>query len=91
MKKIKVLNLEYEIIELSLVDNDIDLLGQINHREQIIRIRNDISEERKKVVLLHEVLHAIFQQTGFNEEHNDEHLIESLSIALYQVFKDNEL
>jgi len=85
----KILNLKYIVIEVESINDNPDLLGWTNHIEQTIKIRRDLSEDRKKVVLLHEVLHCIFQQLGFIDEHDNEQLIESLSTAFYQVLIDN--
>lgn len=88
--KVKVLNLDFEIIEVPVIEHGSDLIGRIEHLNQKIFIQKDISEERKKIVLLHEILHSIFQQLGFVDQHDDEHLINSLSSAFYQVLKDNK-
>ncbi len=92
-KQIKVFGLNYEIEEVDEIDSveeGVIIAGQIQHLQQKILIRKDLSKERKKVTLLHEILHAIFQQLGFNEEHDNEHLINSLSTALIQVLNDNK-
>lgn len=92
-RQIKVFGLNYEIEEVDKIDGckeDEFIVGQIQHIQQKILIRKDLSKERKKVTLLHEIFHAIFQQLGFDEEHDNEHLINSLSTALIQVFNDNK-
>lgn len=81
----KILSLEYEIIEEKIIDNDNDVLGGINYVTQKIHIKKTLSKEHKKIVLLHETLHSILQQLGFDEENDNEHLIDSLSTAIYQV------
>lgn len=86
----KILNLYYEIIETDVIDNDNDVLGRINYITQKIYIKKGLTKEHKKIVLLHEILHSILQQLGFDEEHDNEHLIDSLSTAIYQVFNDNK-
>ena len=87
---IKVLNLNYQIIEKNIIDNDDNVLGRINYVEQVIYIKSCLTEEHKKIVLLHEILHSILQQLGFDEEHDNEHLIDSLSTSIYQVLHDNK-
>ena len=91
METIKILNFTYKIEEIPLIDDDADILGQINHVKQTIFIRNDISAERKRVVLFHEVLHAILEQLGFVEEHDNEHLIDCLAASLLKVKADNQI
>lgn len=86
----KILNLEYKIVEQNIIDNDNDVLGRINYITQIIYIKSNLTKEHKKIVLLHEILHSILQQLGFDEEHDNEHLIDSLATAIYQVINDNK-
>lgn len=89
--EIKILGEKYTVKEVDLIDYDAGTFGQIDHIKNVIEIKKDIPAEKKKVTLLHEILHAIFQQLGFDEEHDDEHLIKSLSASLIQVFTENKL
>lgn len=86
----KILNLNFEVLEVDVIDNDDGVLGRINYITQKIYIKKSLTEEHKKIVLLHEILHSILQQLGFDEEHDNEHLIDSLSTSIYQVIKDNK-
>lgn len=88
--KLKVLNLEYDVIEVPTIEHGSLEIGRVNHLEQKIFIKAGLSNERRKVTLIHEAIHSIFQQLGFNEEHDNEHLISSLATALYQVLNDNK-
>lgn len=88
--KIKILNLDFEVIEKECIEHGQNLIGQTLHFEQKIYILKSLSDERKKIVLLHEILHSILEQLGFEEKHDDEHLIQSLATAVYQVFKVNQ-
>lgn len=88
--KIKIFDLEFEVVEKESITHCGGEIGLIDHLEQKIYILSSLSEERKKIVLLHETLHSIFQQLGFDKEHDDERLISSVATALYQVFQDNK-
>lgn len=88
-EKIKILNLTYEIKEVPIIDHDETTMGMVSHHDQVIYIKNNLTEERKEVVLIHEIIHSIFQQLEFTEENENEHLVQSLATAIYQVFKDN--
>lgn len=88
-KLITVLSQTFEIIEIDSIDFEAPVLGKITHHENTIHICRKLSTDRKKVVLLHEILHSIFEQLGFEEEHDNEHLINSLSTSIYQVLKQN--
>lgn len=56
----------------------------------IENIWSKASEDKKRVTLIHETLHALFEQLGFIEEHGNEHLIKSLSVSLYSVLLENK-
>ena len=74
----------YKIIELPLTheDGSKELYGRHLVKENVILINKDIAESRKKETLIHEVLHAIFYNTGL--EH-DERQIEAISNGLFQL------
>ena len=43
-------------------DDDTDYYGAISHKNQIIFVSKDNNEERGKLALLHEIIHAISEQ-----------------------------
>ena len=75
---------DYKIIEIPLKheDGSKELYGRHLVKENVILINKDIAESRKKETLIHEVLHAIFYNTGL--EH-DERQIEAISNGLFQL------
>ena len=88
---VKVLSQEYVIKRVDVIDKDDPILGMIDHIENVIYIKNNLTPEKEKVTLIHEILHAIFEQLGFDDEHDNEHLIKYLSTALYKVFQGNKI
>ena len=91
MREVKIFGETYEVIEQEIIDNMVEKIGLIDHLQNKIYIKKSISEDKKKVTLIHEILHGVLSQLGFDEEHDNEHLIDSLATALYQVFKSNSL
>lgn len=88
--KIKILSQIFEVEEAAFKDDEEELcFGEIEFEKNRILINRDTSEERKEVTLLHEILHSVFQQLGFKEENDNEHLICSLSEALMMIVKEN--
>ena len=87
--KIKILNLEFEVIEKECVMHGSEAVGQIEHLEQVIEIKKGLSKERKQQILLHEIIHSCFEQLGYRKEHDDEHLIDIISTSLCLVLRDN--
>ena len=74
----------YEILtsKLEHEDRNKELYGRHLVKENVILINEDIAPSRIKETLIHEVLHAIFYNTGL--EHN-ERQIEAISNGLFQL------
>ncbi len=63
--------------------------AEIDYINQVIEIEKDITNEKAKEALLHEIVHGIFESLGFYTENENEHLIQCLANSLYQVLNDN--
>lgn len=91
IKKIKILATEYEVEEVEQIDKYERLLGQINYEEQKIQIDKNISEDMKKEVLIHEILHGILEKLGYVELNEDEQKVHSIASTMYLALKENKL
>ncbi len=89
--KLRILGITYTVKEVSQINDDETLVGICRYQSAEILIKSGISEQDKNITLLHEIMHAILAQLGFDEENDDEKLIKSLSTALYLVLSENEL
>lgn len=89
--KLNILGVEYTVKEVSLINDDQNLLGLCRYHANEILIKSTLSDADKKITLIHEILHAILAQLGFENENDNENLIKSLSTALYLVLKNNNL
>lgn len=87
---VKVLAKTYEIVEVDQIEFGASLLGQIDHIEDLIKIYKNMSFQNKKVTLLHEILHSIFEQLGLDEEHDNEQLIKTISTVIVQILESND-
>lgn len=86
---IKIGAIQYKVNVVNECDEDnLNIDGKIVFPKQEIRIKNGLEKEYQENVLLHEVIHGIFEFCGW--EQNEEN-ITRLSNALYQVLKDNNL
>tara|TARA_R110002051_G_scaffold184296_2_gene253695 strand:+ start:719 stop:1024 length:306 start_codon:yes stop_codon:yes gene_type:complete len=74
----------YAVIEQPLVhkEENKELYGQHAVKHNIIRLNEEVTHSRKVETLVHEVLHAIYFNTGL--EHN-ERQIEAISNGLHQL------
>ena len=89
--KINILGEMYEVVEVDEIDNDAHLAGQILHFKNTIQIKKNMHPEKKRVVLLHEVVHGIFEKLGMDKECNDEHLVQTIASSVHQIIKDNDM
>jgi len=87
--KIKVAGIDYQIQEVAEIDDDPSMMGSCLYQRTIIKIKSNMSNDKKEQTLIHELLHACFNEAGFNEQ--DEDVINRVGIVLYQVLKDNQL
>jgi len=78
-KEIDILGLTYMIEEQA----EYHSYGQVNHDKQVITIDKGISDERKRLTLLHEILHAVLHQVGEPDMANNEDFVHRLSTGLY--------
>ncbi len=90
MESVTILGVPYSVKLVPVISLDELTVGQIDYLKQEILILEGLGDDLFQVTLLHEVLHGIFNQLGFDEE-NNEHLIQALSTALYQVLRENKL
>ncbi|WP_436950226.1 hypothetical protein [Staphylococcus xylosus] len=91
--EINVCGVNYKVIqlgeELGEVDNDPSCLGLCIYRESLIQIKEGLSVERKKQVLIHELLHAMLYEAGYYS--HDEKQVDNLSVVINQVISQNDI
>ena len=85
--QINIMGLDYDILEVDVIERGTNICGQIDHIEQVIKIGKDLKCDRKEQTLVHEVVHGILEQLGYMELHDNEQLVQSLAVALHQTFK----
>lgn len=65
--------------------------------KQVINIEPNTPDQLKEQTLLHEIMHAVWWQTGLwemyrnKDKYMEEHIVATLSQGLYQVLKDNNI
>lgn len=87
--QLKILGLNYDLREVECIEHGTQDIGRVDFINQAIYIKKDLHNDRKKIVLIHEILHAIFEQLGFTEENENEQFINSLAVAIYELLKNN--
>jgi Zn-dependent peptidase ImmA (M78 family) len=98
IKKIETINITPFVYKLVL-DNDkveeeqnsskkmIEYYGYCDKENEEIVIRDDLNKTNFKIVLLHEIIHAMLYKLS-NSKH-DEQAIELISTGLYELIKNN--
>ena len=66
-----------------------NLLGQVLYAESRIDIDSSMSDSKKEQVFIHELVHAMLNEAGYDEQ--NEEIVNRLAIVLYQVLKQNDL
>lgn len=90
--KLKIGGFEWTVEENEEVAGTNDVFGLNFPKEQIIYLKPNLTKQLRSETLIHEVLHAIFWQTGLDTEFDDEQeekIVSALAHGLYQVLRDN--
>lgn len=90
MKTIQILGLTYRISEVECVNKEELRRGEINFLTNEIRIDQSLPEDLKGQVLVHEVLHAIFDLLGYEDLCSDENKVQGIATALYELVQSNQ-
>ena len=89
--KIRILGIDYSVREVQLINDDDTIMGLCRYQANEILIKKGLSDADKKITLIHEILHAVLGQLGFENENDNENMIKSLSTSLYLVIRENNL
>lgn len=87
--EINVSGINYKVKEVDGLIVDRDFLGTVSYPKSLIKIDSSMSSDKKEQVFVHELMHAIFYESGYDE--HEEEMVNRLGITLYQVLKDNDL
>ncbi|MBQ9621244.1 MAG: hypothetical protein IJR41_04840 [Atopobiaceae bacterium] len=81
---VNILGIPYEVVTEEMEDGED---GCISPRRQRITLRDGMCAEKRVQVYLHELVHGILDQLGYEELYEDEHLVQGLAIGLHQALK----
>lgn len=87
--QVNVAGIEYTVQYQDGMMRNHSLLGQVLYPESTIDIDSSMSQSKKEQVFVHELVHAMFNEAGYEEQ--DEEMVNRLAIVLYQVLKQNNL
>lgn len=89
---IKVGGVIYDVEERPFIDvgGGRDYQGCVRYPHSRIELLGDLSLERKRDVLFHEITHAIFYEAGYDGDDVSEDMINRVGKVIHQVIKDND-
>lgn len=90
-ESINILGIDYKIIECDVIDKFSAKEGEIDYLAQEIRLDSTLHDDRRSVVLLHEILHGIVDALSIECLEENEGAIQCLAIALYNTLKNNRI
>jgi hypothetical protein len=84
----RVGTLDYKVTEAPDMIRKHNLFGQVTYDDGIIEVEPTLSEQRKHNVIVHELVHAMLFEAGYDEQ--DEEQVRRLGNVLTQVLRDND-
>jgi Zn-dependent peptidase ImmA (M78 family) len=91
---VKINTVTYDITEVEkLIDDRKTVAGIINYTNSTIEIDDNRSEDNKRICLMHEIAHAILNDSKINKNIDDDDLLENLCDVIakgfIQVIREN--
>ncbi|WP_338651628.1 ImmA/IrrE family metallo-endopeptidase [Lysinibacillus sp. Y5S-8] len=87
--QVNVAGIDYTVQYQEEILKKHSLMGQVIYAESVIEIDQSMSKSKQEQVFVHELVHAMLNEAGYEEQ--DEEMVNRLSIVLYQVLKQNDL
>lgn len=90
IERVKVGGVTYTVKEEDIVeiDGNYNYAGSCTYSATTIELSKRLSHERKTDVFVHELVHAIMNEAGYDD--HDEELVTRVSKVLCQVLRDND-
>lgn len=85
----KIKEVSHRKLQLSNEDLQSEIFGDTRYKPASIRICESMAEDEAKVTLVHEIIHAILHERGFDQESDDESMVDGLAHALRMLAKQN--
>lgn len=84
--EINILGVIYTVKEVDTVNKTDPRRGEINFLTNEIRIDKNMPKSLKEQVLMHEILHAVFDLLGYEKLAVNEKKVQSIATALHHIF-----
>lgn len=95
-EKVFIDDIEYKVEEVSHKELQLsseylkgEYWGDTRYKQASIRICEGMADDEAKITLVHEIIHAILQERGFDQQNNDEAMVDGLAHAFRMLAKQN--
>ena len=89
MEQIKIQGIDYDLCVQDNLIRDFNAQAEINYVQKKIRVDSAIyATDRGYIAIMHEIIHGVLEGLCFEDENNNEHLVQCLAVSLYQIFKE---
>lgn len=95
---LKIGGFDWTVEKNQHVANEGSVFGTTHTHTQKFFLDPSTTDQKNEQTLIHEIVHAVMWQSGlgkrldrFNDNKLEEEIVQSLSMGLYQVLKDNKL
>lgn len=75
----------------NLFDGNDKVVGYTDYTYSVIKLEANQDSQNKRQTLVHEIVHIILWNIGYDDLNETEQLVVSFGNVLYQVLKDNKL
>ena len=92
LDKVKIGGICYDIEfkELESTDGGVQL-GWCDYAKSKLEINNhNVSEQKQKQTIIHELTHAIMHESGLDLGDDEERVVNHIGLILHQVLRDND-
>lgn len=83
--EVNVSGINYRVSEVNQIEHDDANWGVTIYETHQIQIKKSLDKERKRQIFIHEVLHAVFFESGYKE--HDEEMIDRIGTTLAGALK----
>lgn len=89
--KLRIGHSEYHVTKEEFIEDEGNsCLGLINYHDLTIKIKDNLNIELYKKTLIHEIVHGIMRESGFeNDDIHTEDLVNRIGLTLHGFLKDN--
>lgn len=85
----KIKEVSHRKLQLSNESLQSEIFGDTRIKPACICICEGMASDEIKITLVHEIIHAILHERGFDQQNNDEAMIDGLAHALRMLAKQN--